>query len=245
MVQIRFLGISAFEIVTRDELRIFIDPCLNRNPLSPIRAEEIGEADLILVSHGAWDHVGESIDIARRTGAVFMSGHDVRALAEREGLPKSQILGTQPGATREVRGVKVRATVAHHASFISPGNDVYMSSPPLGFVIYTEDGIRIYHPGDTCLFGDLRLIAELCHPQVVMMPVDSVLPETPAEMSPLEAALATQWLGPDVVIPIHYFPESKNPEEFARHAETLAPGTRVLLRPEGYFTYEPFCVRFL
>ncbi|MAE05822.1 MAG: hypothetical protein CMH76_05765 [Nitrospinae bacterium] len=116
---------------------------------------------------------------------------------------------------------------------------------PLGFVIYTEDGVRIYHPSDTCLFGDIRLIAELCHPQVVMMPVDSVLPETPSEMSPLDAVLATQWLGPDVVIPMHYFPESKSPEEFRKHAETLAPGTRVLLRPEGWFSYHPPRVEFL
>jgi L-ascorbate metabolism protein UlaG (beta-lactamase superfamily) len=245
MVKIRFLGISAFEVVTASGVRIFIDLCLNRNPLSPLKAEEIDAADLILVSHGAWDHVGESVEIARRTGAVFMSGHDVRALADREGLPKAQILGTQPGATREVKGVRVRATVAHHASFISPEKDVYMSSPPLGFVIYTEDGVRIYHPGDTCLFGDIRLIAELCHPQVMMMPVDSVLPETPSEMSPLDAALATQWLGPDVVIPMHYFPESKSPEEFRKHAETLAPGTRVLLRPEGWFSYHPPRVEFL
>ncbi len=130
MVKIRFLGISAFEVVTASGVRIFIDLCLNRNPLSPLKAEEIDAADLILVSHGAWDHVGESVEIARRTGAVFMSGHDVRALADREGLPKAQILGTQPGATREVKGVRVRATVAHHASFISPEKDVYMSSPP-------------------------------------------------------------------------------------------------------------------
>ena len=108
-----------------------------------------------------------------------------------------------------------------------------------------QETSRFYHPGDTCLFQDIKLIAELCHPQVVMMPVDSVLPETPAEMSPLDAAIATQWLGPDVVVPIHYYPESKNPEEFAGHAETLAPGTRVLLRPEGYFTYEPARVNFL
>lgn len=245
MLQIRFLGISAFEIITEGGLKIFIDPCLSSDHDCPITAEDIDAADLILVSHGAWDHVGQSIEIAKRTGAIFMSGHDVRALAQREGLPKEQILGTQPGATREVKGVRVRATVAQHASFISLEKDVYLSAPPLGFVIYTEGGVRIYHPGDTCLCQDIKLVGELCHPQIVMMPVDAVLPVAPAEMSPLDAAIATQWLGPDVVIPIHYYPESKNPEEFAKHAETLAPGTQVLLRPEGYFTYEPSKVKFL
>jgi L-ascorbate metabolism protein UlaG (beta-lactamase superfamily) len=245
MLQIRFLGISAFEIITENGLKIFIDPCLSPDHDCPITADDIDAADLILVSHGAWDHVGQSIEIAKRTGAIFMSGHDVRALAQREGLPKEQILGTQPGATREVKGVRVRATVAQHASFISPEKDVYLSAPPLGFVIYAEGGVRIYHPGDTCLCQDIKLIGELCQPQIVMMPVDAVLPVAPAEMSPLDAAIATQWLGPDVVIPIHYYPDSKNPEEFAKHAETLASGTQVLLRPEGFFTYEPYKLKFL
>ena len=179
-----------------------------------------------------------------------MSPNDVRALALRQGLPKEQIVGTQPGATRKIAAsgerdsVRVRATVAHHTSFITADEDVYLSAPPIGFVIYADD-VRIYHPGDTCLFSDLKLITELTHPQVLLIPVDGVIPEAPKEMSPLDAALATQWIGPDVVIPMHYFPESKNPEEFQRIAETIAPESQVLLRPEGWFTYEPSRVKFL
>ncbi len=250
MVRMRFLGVSALEIETGGGMRILIDPYITGNPSCPISADEIERVDLILVSHISWDHVGDSIDIAKRTGATFMAGNDVRALAERQGLPREQILGTQPGATREIAAVngsdsvRVRATVAHHTSFSSPEKDIYMSATPLGYVVYAGD-VRIYHPGDTCLFGDLKLIAELCRPQVLLIPVDGVLPDAPKEMSPLDAALATQWIGPDVVIPMHYFPESKNPEEFQKHTETLAPGTRVLLRPEGWFSYEPARVEFL
>ena len=183
MLKMRFLGVSAFEIETAGGMRILIDPYITGNPDCPIAADDIEKSDLILVSHSAWDHVGDSIELAKRTGAVFMSGHDVHALAQREGVPKEQIMGTQPGATRGVvaagESVRVRATVAHHASFMSPEEGVYLSAPPLGFVIYTEDGVRIYHPGDTCLFSDLKLIAELCHPQVLMIPVDSVNPGAP------------------------------------------------------------------
>ncbi len=139
----------------------------------------------------------------------------------------------------------MRTTDAHHTSFFESEPGLYLSGPPLGFVITTEENIRIYHPGDTCIFSDMKLIAELCHPQIAMMPVDAVLPETPAEMSPLDAALATQWIGPDVVVPMHYYPESKNPEEFQNLAAILAPGTRVLSRPEGWFSYEPSRVAFL
>ena len=64
-------------------------------------------------------------------------------------------------------------------------------------------------------------------------------------MSPLDAAIASHWIGPDVVIPMHYYPESKNPEEFRKYAETLAPGTQVLLRPRGWFAYEPSWITFL
>jgi L-ascorbate metabolism protein UlaG (beta-lactamase superfamily) len=245
VVKIRFLGVSAFEIETEDGTRILIDPYITGNPDCPISADEITSADLVIVSHNSWDHLGDAFALAKRTGAALLAGNDVRALAEREGFPRSQILSTQPGATREVGSVRVRATVAHHTSFGSPGKDIYMSASPLGFVITTGDGIRIHHPGDTCLFSDLKLIAELCHPQILMIPVDAVIPTAPKEMSPLDAALATQWIGPDVVIPVHYYPESPNPEEFQKHAETLAPGTRVLLRPKGWFSYEPSRVSFL
>lgn len=250
MVRMRFLGVSALDIETAGGMRILVDPYITGNPSCPITVDEIDSVDLILVSHGAWDHVGDSIELAKRTGAGFLSPNDVRALALRQGLPKEQIVSTQPGATREIaasggRGsVRVRATVAHHTSFITADEDVYLSAPPIGFVIYADD-VRIYHPGDTCLFSDLKLIAELTHPQVLLIPVDGVIPEAPKEMSPLDAALATQWIGPDVVIPMHYFPESKNPEEFQRIAETIAPESRVLLRPEGWFTYEPSRVKFL
>lgn len=245
MTRIRYLGVSAFEIVTGAGVRVLVDPYLTGNPLCPIKAEEVGAADLILVTHGSWDHLGDAVALAKRTGAVLMAGNDVRAHAQRQGLPKGQILGTQPGATREVKGVRVRATVAHHTSFFESGEGVFLSGTPLGYVIETGDGVRIYHAGDTCLFSDMRLIAELCRPQVLLVPVDAVLPTAPAEMSPLEAALATQWIGPEVAVPMHYHPESKAPEEYARHAALLAPWCQVLLRPEGFFTYEPGRARFV
>ena len=245
MVKLRFLGVSAFEIETAGGFRILIDPYITGNPSCPIEVGEIEACDLILVSHGSWDHMGDSVDLAKRTGATFMSGNDVRTHALRHGLPKEQILSTQPGATREIGGVRVRATDAHHTSFFESEPGLYFSAPPLGFVITTEENIRIYHPGDTCIFTDMKLIAELCHPQIAMMPVDAVIPEAPAEMSPLDAALATQWIGPDLVIPMHYYPESKNPEEFEKLAGILAPGTQVLSRPEGWFSYEPPRVEFL
>ncbi|MFQ5896479.1 MAG: metal-dependent hydrolase, partial [Nitrospinota bacterium] len=230
---------------TEGGARVFVDPYLTGNPLCPIAAAEVTSADLILVTHGAWDHLGDAVELAKRTGAILLSGHDVRAHAGRKGVPKEQLLGTQPGATREVRGVRVRATEARHTSFFESEENLFLSAPPLGYVIYTQEGHRIYHAGDTCLFLDMKLIAELCRPQVMMVPVDSVRPDTPAEMSPLDAATATRWVGPDVVVPMHYYPGSQSPEAFAKHAETLAPGTQVLLRPEGYFTYEPPRARFL
>ncbi len=245
MFKIRSLGVSAFEIVTEGGLKILIDPLLNKNPMCPIKPEDVDELDLILVTHGAWDHLGDAVELAKRTGAILLAGHDVRTHALRNGVPKEQILGTQPGATREVKGVRIRATVAHHISFFESEKDIYLSAPPLGYVITTEEGRRIYHAGDTCLFQDMKLIAELCRPQMLLIPVDAVLPEAPAELSPLDAALATQWIGPEVVVPMHYYPGSKNPEIFADIASKLSPWTKVLLRPEGYFTYDLPQVRFL
>ena len=117
MTRIRYLGVSAFEIVTGEGVRVLVDPYLTGNPLCPIQADDVGAADLIVVTHGSWDHLGDAVPLAQRTGAKLVAGNDVRAHAQRLGLPREQILGIPPGATREVKGVKVRATVAHHTSF--------------------------------------------------------------------------------------------------------------------------------
>ncbi len=138
----------------------------------------------------------------------------------------------QKGGTIEVGGLKVTATNAFHSSSIAldDGSLIY-GGEPLGYVIEFESGFRLYHAGDTCIFGDMRLIGELYRPDLALLPIgDQVV------MSPYEAAHAVRLLGVGNVVPIHYgtFPfVPGTPEEFQQHVSEIAPGVNVHVMKPG------------
>ncbi len=215
MISLRYLGLSAFELITDKGLIILIDPYLTGNPAAPVKPEEIKKADLILVTHGAPDHVGDSFDLARRTGALLICGHEVSVYALQGGVPEKQIKRLSVGRTLNYEGIKIRSTPASHISFLE-FDGKFASGQPLGFVIFTEEGTRIYHAGDTTLFGDLSLLGELYHPHIALFPIEGML-------EPLEAAMAMRWIRPDVVVPTHYKIGSKRPLSFIEEVNRLAP----------------------
>jgi L-ascorbate metabolism protein UlaG (beta-lactamase superfamily) len=138
----------------------------------------------------------------------------------------------QKGGTTRVGGIKVTATNAFHSSSIAldDGSLIY-GGEPLGYVIEFESGFRLYHAGDTCIFGDMRLIAELYRPDLALLPIgDQVV------MSPYEAAHAVRLLGVGNVVPIHYgtFPfVPGTPEEFQQHVSEIAPDVNVHVMKPG------------
>src|ERR671933_1354639 len=105
--QIRFLGVAAYEIVTSWGQHILIDPFLDENPGSPVKSHELGQVDLILVTHAAFDHMGDTEAIARRTGAPVVCGGEVKAYLTAQGVPPEQIRATTWGIRVEVAGVEV------------------------------------------------------------------------------------------------------------------------------------------
>ena len=108
----------------------------------------------------------------------------------------------------------------------------------MGFVISTEDDIRLYHTGDTAIFSDLRLIGELHRPHILMIGISSVDEHFPAEMSINEAALATLWVAPDIVVAMHYPPGSTAPSAFLEAVKIMAPNVKpVLMEPNSEITY--------
>ncbi len=217
--RIRFLGVAGYEIVTGDGKRIFIDPFLDENPGAPFKSHQIDQADLILVSHAAFDHMGDTETIARRTGAPVVCGADVKAYLIAKGIPETQVRATIWGIALEVAGIRIQPVECHHWSQIKLPNGQLVSGVPLGFVVYAEPDLRFYHYGDSALFSDLKLIGELYRPNVGCVGVanpQELLPgiKAPgkmltAEMSPREGVLAGQWLGLQVVLPCHYI----NPDD--------------------------------
>lgn len=211
---IRFLGVAGFEIAWADK-RILIDPFLSEERLAPVRPEELERPDVILVSHAAFDHLGDTAAIARRTGAPVVCGGEVRAMLLDEGVSSEQIRATTWGIVVEVGGVRIRPVECHHWSQGRLKSGAFVTGVPMGFIVETEPGIRIYHYGDTAIFGDLRLIAQLYRPTVGLLGCtqpEELAASVPGpgrlltgEMSPLEAALAAEFLNLKVAIACHYY----------------------------------------
>jgi L-ascorbate metabolism protein UlaG (beta-lactamase superfamily) len=211
--KIRFLGVAAYELVTGDGRHVLIDPFLDDNPASPIKHDAFERVDLIVVSHAAWDHLGDTEQIARRYNAPVICGGEIKNYLLAKGLPTEQIRATTWSIAVEVAGIKVYPVECHHWSQIKMPDGSFASGVPMSFVIYLDD-CRFYHYGDTAIFSDLKLIAQLHKPTIGCVGITQpweIVPRVAGpgrlltgEMSPAEGALAAQWLGLQTVLPCHY-----------------------------------------
>ena len=247
---IRYLGAAAFEIVGPRH-RLLIDPFLSGNPASPIGPDDVEAPDLILVTHAAYDHLGDAAAIARRTGAPVVCGGDVRWLLLDDGVPPQQIQATVWGVVVEVGGISVRPVECHHWSMSVRKNGQVLSGVPLAFIVKMEPGISVYHYGDTSYF-DMRFVGELYSPTVALLgcttPRELTPPDPQAgvfvtgEMDADEAARVAEMLGVEVAVACHYLSFDDQTAAFpARVAEHDSTGRRraVVPRPGDVIRLEP------
>jgi len=226
-VSIRFLGTAAFEIITAEGKRALIDPYLDENPVSPIKVADLDHVDLLLVTHAAYDHLGDTEAILRRFPELpLICGADVRGYLMYRGLDGDRLRAVPWGMMIEEAGVRVRPVESRHWSYIQTEDGRAFSSIPLGFVVYAGKDAAIYHSGDTAIFGDLKLIYQ---PDVGLINVGVPrmhrgaahgVPEyLTGEMDAKEAAMACQWLGLKYAIPCHH--DDPTLPEIVRFAELL------------------------
>ena len=238
-VRLRFLGTSGFAVTTEAGAQVLFDPLIDGSeaiPPSPVGIEELAGAAAVIVSHAAYDHLGQALEICDAGDATLVCGPEVRMKALKAGVPEDRIAKVFPGARIVVGGINIKTLAAVHLSML-PTADGYISGVPLSFVVETDGGTRIYHSGDTALFGDLRLYGELYQPDVTLLCVGATEPMlTP--MEPAEAAIAADWLNAPVAVPMHYIPGDDAPVQFADalaqrrddiEARTLAEGEEITI----------------
>ncbi len=211
--RIRWLGHSGFEITLANKI-LLIDPWLTGNPLAAMKASDLKRADIVCVTHDHGDHMGDAVEICKRTRATFVGIHELGVFAEENGV--KDVVGINIGGTVDVKGISITMVQAFHSS---------NRGAPTGFVIKAE-GKTIYHTGDTGLFGDMKLIGEIHHPDVALIPIGDYY-----TMGPREAAEAVKLIKSDVVIPMHYqtLPVlSQSAESFIKIVKEKAPKVKVV-----------------
>lgn len=219
-----FLGAAGF-VVEGPRQRIVIDPFLTNNPIAPCAPEDVDVPDVILVTHAAHDHLGDTAAIARRTGAPVVCDDAVARLLVEAGVPRDHIRPTVWGVVIEVAGMLIRPVECHHWSVGTLANGQQVVGTPLAFVLETEPGVRLYHYGDTSIF-DMSLIGTLYRPTVALLgctvpqEIGHLVPGAgrivSGEMDADECARVAEMLGVRLAVACHYLEPDDEVARFLR-----------------------------
>ncbi|WP_426492922.1 metal-dependent hydrolase [Hymenobacter sp. 102] len=226
--QLQLLGHASFRITTPEGRIILLDPWLSNNPYVPAALRQPERADLILLTHGHDDHMDAELPaLLARTGAKVAAPAPVRFYLQEQGVPAAQCEAMNVGGSIDLPDLRLTMTVAHHAAHVDrPDGTTSHQHEGVGFILRFSDGTVLYAAGDTALFGDMRLLAELYQPTVALLPIGDRY-----TMGPLEAAHAARLLDVRHVVPFHYgtFPSLVGtPGQLRQH---LGPEAAVAVHP--------------
>jgi len=224
---IQWLGHAAFRITSPLGKIILIDPWAEGNPSAAMGVDEIDKADLILVTHDHFDHLGQAAELCKKTGALTIANVETAQRMQNElGVAPEKVIfggfGMNIGGSAEVEGIIVTMTQAFHST---------ASGVAAGYIIKMENGTTIYHAGDTGIFDTMSVLGKLYPIDVAMLPIGSVF-----TMDPVQAAYSLTLLRPKNVIPMHFgtFPILEpNAESFLAEAAHRAPDTKVIVLKPG------------
>ncbi len=217
---VKWLGHSACQIITTSGCVILIDPWITGNPSCPVKREDIGKVDIILLTHDHFDHMGTDIpELVKGSSAVVIAQPELVGVLQEAGVSAENIIfgmGMNIGGQVEVAGVKVTMTQAFHSG---------TAGSAVGYIITLEDGKTIYFAGDTGIFASMELLGKIYKIDLALLPIGSVF-----VMDPLQAAYSLTMLKPGKVVPIHYktFPILvQDASEFIKLAGEKAPEVQV------------------
>ena len=226
-VQLTWLGHGTFRFDTPGGKRVYVDPWLG-NPKCPEGEREPERMDIVAVTHGHGDHVGEVVELGKRYSPKIVAIFELANWLAAQGVPDAVDFGMNKGGTVDVDGVKFSMTHAlHSGGLIGDDGSITYLGDPAGYVVEVENGTRLYFSGDTAVFGDMQLIGRIYEPDVAILPIGDHF-----TMGPREAAVALELLGVSRCVPGHYgtFPLLHGTPDQLRE---LAPGVEVLAPEPG------------
>jgi len=228
-----YLGHATFRLTTGSGKVVLLDPWVMGNPACPEALRKFDRIDLMLITHGHFDHIGDAVDLAKKHKPDIAAVFETCLWLQSKGVEKTSPMNK--GGTQKLAGVSLTMVSADHSCGIldkdDKGRDVVIyGGEACGYVLTLEDGFRIYHAGDTNVFGDMKIIGDLYKPDLAMLPIGDLF-----TMSPREAAYAIRLLGVKKVIPMHFAtfpPLTGTPEALREQARDVA-GLEILALEPG------------
>ncbi len=197
-IEMTWLGHATFRFRFGDGTTVIIDPWLESNPSCPPTEHSQERVDAIFVTHGHFDHMADAEPLAGAHGAPVFAIHEVAVYLEMQGV--ENVVGLNKGGTVDgPGGMKGTMVDAVHSGGISGPDGIIPGGTPAGWVLAFPGGPRVYHAGDTMVFGDMSLIRELFYPDIALLPIGGHY-----VMDPPQAAYAARLLGVSAVVPMHY-----------------------------------------
>lgn len=197
-IELTWYGHATFGVKTPAGKYHLIDPFLSQNPKCPEKLKSPSHVDVFALTHGHMDHIADVVDLGKKLKPKIVCMNELAGWLGGKGVENA--IGMNKGGTVEVEGVKYTMTDAVHSSGINDGDTIVYGGEAAGYILRFEDDVTIYHAGDTMVFGDMKIIADLYHPDIALLPIGDHF-----TMDPEQGAYACKLLaGLKAVVPMHY-----------------------------------------
>lgn len=233
-LEITFFGHATFGFKTPAGKHVIVDPWLEQNPSCPPRLKNPAHVDTLLITHAHFDHIGDALSVAKKHNATCVGIFETMHWLGAKGVKNT--IAFNKGGTVDVDGIKVTMVHAEHSCGISDGDSIFYGGEAAGYVITFENGVKVYHAGDTCVHSDMKIIGELYKPDIALLPIGDHY-----TMDPAQAAYAIRLLGIKTIVPMHYgtFPILTGTPERLRELTRDIAGLQVIdLHPGETLTGE-------